>query len=72
MSNNEQIKRFIGTDDIMEFEKWINYMKDNDIDFKAYLGNKGNKWDCKMELIGYGKDEVEEIKRNIGFYLDED
>lgn len=72
MSNNEQIKRFIGTDDIMEFEKWINYMKVNNIDFKAYLGSKGNKWDCKMELIGYDKDEVEEIKRKIGFYLDED
>ena len=70
MTNSEQIKRFIGTDDIVEFEKWINYMKDNDITCKAYLGSKNNKWDCKLEFIGYSKEEVEKIKEEIGFYLD--
>lgn len=68
--HSEKIKRIIGTDDIHEFIRWISYMRNNDISFRATMKYISHKYDCNMELIGVSKEELEEIKERIGFYLD--
>lgn len=68
--HNEKVMRFLGTDSVEEFGKWINYMKDNNINFKSTMKRKGPKWKCEIELMGYSSEEIEIIKNAIGFYLD--
>lgn len=68
--NNELTKRFIGTDNFDEFSRWKEYMDNHEIKHKARVRNLAGRYKCDIELIGYGKDEVEEIKEEIGYYYD--
>ena len=71
-THNEEIKRFISTNDYHEFVKWIGYMVGNQIEHKAYARSSGGNYICKIEIIGKTNEEIEEIKKEIGFYFDED
>ena len=69
--HEEHIRRYITTNDYKEFCRWIDYMMNNEIRYKAKASvNKEGKYTCSMEFIGYSKDEIEEIKDEIGFYFD--
>ena len=70
--HGEHITRVITTDNYMEFCDWINYMMKNGIKYNAKASvNKEGKYTCSMEFIGYSNDEIEQIKKDIGFYFDE-
>lgn len=68
----EEIKRYISTNDYHEFVKWIGYMVAYQVEHKAYARFVEGNYICKIEIIGKDSDEIEEIKKEIGFYFDQD
>lgn len=68
--HREEIRRVIQTDSYTEFKEWMDYMIKNNINYKARVQNSSGRYYCSIELFGYDKDEIEEIKHNIGFYFD--
>lgn len=70
--HNEEVRRFIGTSDYQEFVKWVDYMVTNSIEHKAFGKYISGQYLCKIEIIGKNSDEIEQIKKDIGFYYDED
>ena len=66
----EQIFKVISTDSEQEFQKWIDYMKANQIDFKARMRNVSGAWKCSLTIDGKTDEEIEQIKEDIGFYFD--
>lgn len=73
MNYEETTKKvYLGTDNLEEFEKWCDYLKENSYDFKTNLKKSGKKWDCRVILTGYKSKTIERIKKDIGFYYDEE
>ena len=65
--------RFMGTDDATEFKRWTRILDENLIRYKATgRSTRAEKFDYRIELINYSKEENERIRDMVGFYLDED
>ena len=64
--------RFFTTNNIPEANKWIAILDENRIRYK--VTGHGNKFGAfyKFELIGYTKEEIEDIYKMIDYYFDEE
>lgn len=69
--HEEFVFKVISTDDFLEFQDWITYMRTNQIDYKARMQNIAGTWKCSLEIIGKDNNSIEKIKKDIGFYYDD-